>query len=154
MKLLYGYTQNQDQKIVINQTQATTVKLIYHLYLQGKSLGGIIEYLKQSNTLSPTGKTEWTRATVDNILFNKKYVPCIISLEQFIAIQFEKDKRTNLQPNDKRKTVRYNSQNVLSGLLICGDCGRNYHRITRSSGVSFLKLGFRLYLVIFLNQKI
>ena len=31
-------------------------------------------------------------------------------------------------------TARYNSQNVLSGLLICGACGRNYRRITRPSG--------------------
>jgi len=34
----------------------------------------------------------------------------------------------------KRKTARYNPQNVLSGLLTCGDCGRNYRRITRPSG--------------------
>jgi hypothetical protein len=33
-----------------------------------------------------------------------------------------------------RKTARYNSQNVLSGLLVCGECGCNYRRITRLSG--------------------
>ena len=39
-----------------------------------------------------------------------------------------------MNDNRTRKTARYNSQNVLSGLLICGECGRNYRRITRPSG--------------------
>jgi len=40
-----------------------------------------------------------------------------------------------LEPDNRtRKTAQYNSQNVLSGLLICGKCGRNYRRITRPSG--------------------
>lgn len=33
-----------------------------------------------------------------------------------------------------RKATRNNSQNVLSGLLVCSDCGVNYRRITRASG--------------------
>ena len=36
--------------------------------------------------------------------------------------------------DNSRKTARYNSQNVLSGLLVCGECGNNYRRITRPSG--------------------
>ena len=36
--------------------------------------------------------------------------------------------------NRTRKTARYNSQNVLSGLLLCGECGKNYRRITQPSG--------------------
>ena len=34
----------------------------------------------------------------------------------------------------QRKATRYNSQSVLSGLLVCAECGRNYRRITRPSG--------------------
>ena len=59
----------------------------------------------------------------------------IISEDQFWEAQFEKDRRTNLDPDNRtRKAARYNSQNVLSGLLICGECGRNYRRITLPSG--------------------
>jgi hypothetical protein len=34
----------------------------------------------------------------------------------------------------QRKATRYSSQNVLSGLIVCAECGANYQRITRSSG--------------------
>ena len=34
----------------------------------------------------------------------------------------------------KRKAARYSSQNALSGLLVCAECGANYRRITRPSG--------------------
>jgi len=61
-------------------------------------------------------------------------MPLIISEEKFCETQFEKDRRSNLDDNKTRKTARCNSQNVLSGLLICGECGRNYRRITRPSG--------------------
>ena len=61
-------------------------------------------------------------------------MPLIISEEKFCETQFEKDRRSNLDDNKTRKTARCNSQNVLSGLLICGECGRNYRRVTRSSG--------------------
>lgn len=48
------------------------------------------------------------------------------------------DSRTNTQINNdgstQRKTTRYSSQNVLSGLLVCAECGSNYRRITRPSG--------------------
>jgi len=39
-----------------------------------------------------------------------------------------------MNDNRTRKTARYGSQNVLSGLLICGEGGKSYRRITRPSG--------------------
>ena len=49
--------------------------------------------------------------------------------------QSEKGKRSNIdEDTNQRKTTRYNSQSVLSGLLVCGECGRSYRRITRPSG--------------------
>ena len=131
----YGYTQNESGAITINQEQAAVVNLICDLYLQGKSLGGIVNILKERGVPSPTGKSVWARAAVDNILSNSRYGPLIISEDRFWAAQIEKERRSNLElDNRTRKTTRYNSQNVLSGLLICGECGKNYRRITRPSG--------------------
>ena len=134
VKTLYGYTRHDTGAITINQEHATVVNLIYDLYLQGKSLGGIASELKERSIPSPTGKSAWGRAAVDDILSKGKYVPLIISEEKFYEAQFEKARRTNTNDNKTRKTARYSSQNVLSGLLICGECGRNYRRITRPSG--------------------
>ena len=133
MRIPYGYTRSETNQIVINQQQASVVKAIYDLYLRGKSLGGIANALKAQNILSPTGNPIWTRAAIDKLLSNGRYVPYIISEEQFWKSQLEKERRTNMD-DDSRKTARYNSQNVLSGLLVCDECGCNYRRITRPSG--------------------
>ena len=134
MKTLYGYTRHDTGAITINQEHAAVVNLIYYLYLKGKSLGGIADALKERGIPSPTGKPVWGRAAIDDILSKGKYVPLIISEEKFYEAQFEKNRRSNTNDNKTRKTARYNSQNILSGLLICGECGRNYRRITRPSG--------------------
>jgi len=135
MRTPYGYTRHVPGTITINQEQAKTVNLIYDLYLRGKSLGRIANTLKERGISSPTGKPVWGRAAIDKLLSNSKYVPLIISGERFWEAQIEKERRSNLELDNKtRKTARYNSQHVLSGLLICGDCGKNYRRITRPSG--------------------
>jgi len=59
----------------------------------------------------------------------------IIGADTFFFVQAEKDRRSNFdEVTNKRKATRYNSQSVLSGLLVCGECGCNYRRITRPSG--------------------
>lgn len=52
-------------------------------------------------------------------------------------MQAEKARRSNLDTTEsgsQRKCTKYNSGYVLSGLLICGECGSPYPRITRSGG--------------------
>ena len=134
MKIPYGYLLDETQKILISQKQAEVVKQIYDLYLQGKSLGGIAQSLESQHIPSPSGNETWSRAAIDKILSNKKYIGTIIPFGKYVEVQFEKEQRSNLQPNNTRKTARYNSQNVLSGLLVCGECGKNFRRITRASG--------------------
>ena len=107
--------------------------MIYDLYLHGKSLGGVADALKNFHIPSPTGKPIWARAAIDNILSNGRYIPWIIAENQFWKVQIEKECRTNLDENS-RKATRYNSQNVLSGLLVCAECGSHFRRLTRSSG--------------------
>lgn len=44
--------------------------------------------------------------------------------------QGEKGHRSNIDEyTGKRKAARYSPQNVLSGLLVCAECGANYRRI-------------------------
>ena len=61
----------------------------------------------------------------------------IISRELFDAVQAEKARRSNLkitESSSQRKSTKYNSTNVLSGLLICEECSSPYRRVTRSGG--------------------
>ena len=74
---------------------------------------------------------------VGQVTVQPSYVPFIISSNQYEKAQLEKKRRSNIQADGtekRRKPVRYNSTNVLSGLLVCDECGSNYRRITRLDG--------------------
>ena len=120
-------------KIRIDEKRAETVRKIYELYLEGFSLHRIAGQLAAEGIPSPSGKDRWTVQTIDNLISNEKYI-YMVTPEHYVKAQLEKQKRTNTSADNKRKTVRYNSNDVLSGLLVCGECGKNYRRITRKDG--------------------
>ena len=135
MKLPYGFYLNSDGAVSINEEKANTVRLIYRQYLSGMSLGGIADLLYSEHIPSPRGKERWTQAVISGTLSNPKYIDAVIPFDEFFAVQFEKGKRSlNDEYTGKRKAARYSSQSVLSGLLVCEECGCNYRRITRPSG--------------------
>ena len=130
----YGFVQ-KPTGIFIEPQQAKVVQQIYQRYLAGDSLEGIADFLFQEDIPSPQGKERWTRPVINSLLSNNKYIGYIVSLEDFFLVQGEKGKRSNVDEyTGKRKATRYSSQNVLSGLLVCSECGANYRRITRPSG--------------------
>ena len=110
----YGYVKDKNGDLVINEKQAVVVKLIFDLYLDGKSILGIVKELKKRNINSPTGKDNWPKRSVEEMLRNEKYIgvsvvnvggeegqiyklnnshPAIISKEMFDVVQEEKLKQ-------------------------------------------------------------
>lgn len=130
----YGYDKDKNGELVINEEQAEVVKLIFDLYLGGKSILGIVKELKERSIKSPTGKDNWPKRSIEEMLSNEKYIgvsvvnvgseegqiyklnnfhPAIISKEMFDADQEEKHKRSNVELiNDeiKRKSSKYSSK--------------------------------------------
>lgn len=123
MLIPFGFYKDNTGTIRVDNDKAETVKLIFESYLNGFSLKRITEHLAEKHVLSPTGKDKWTVQAIDNLLSNEKYLR-IIPAEQFVKVQLEKQKRSNIHADHTRKTARYNSENVLSGLLVCGKCGK------------------------------
>ena len=110
MKLPYGYVLN-GEKVAIHEERADTVRSIFEYYLAGASLGKIVDMLLTKGILSPTGNPKWTRAAVDKLLANKKYVP-IVGVEAYLDAQFERDRRCNVdydKAGHPRKATRYRS---------------------------------------------
>ena len=113
MKLPYGYVLI-GEKVVIHEENADVVRSIFEYYLAGASLGKIVDMLFAKGIPSPTGNPKWTRAAVDKLLANKKYVP-IIGIEVYLDAQFEKDHRCNVdydKVGHPRKAVRYRSSSL------------------------------------------
>ena len=131
----YGYKHDKDGHLVINEKTAKNVKLIYDLYLSGQSVVGIIKELAKRKILSPKGKENWNKRSIEWILSNEKYTgnvellkssksevhylasgshPAIISKEVFEAVQMEKGRRSNVVKDEngtvKRKDYKYSSK--------------------------------------------
>ena len=68
-----GYDQGGTNQLVVNMNEAETVRLIYRLYLEGKTQAGICKYLEGHGVHSPGGKKRWSTTTVTSILANEKY---------------------------------------------------------------------------------
>ncbi len=135
MSLPYGFMLAPDGNVSVDQEKANTVRTIYQQYLSGMSLKGIANFLFIQGIPSPRGEAQWTQAVINDLLSNQRYIGSIVSFDEFFMVQSEKGKRSNIdEDTNQRKTTRYNSQSVLSGLLVCGECGRSYRRITRPSG--------------------
>lgn len=130
----YGYKNDSDGSLIIDDTEAKNVQLIFDLYLQGKSIIGIIAELEKLEIKSPTGKEKWSKRTIDVMLSNEKYIgtvrllnsgrseahyvsennhPAIIKTEIFKAVQIEKSLRSNIikgEVGNLRKSKKYSSK--------------------------------------------
>lgn len=130
----YGYKHDEDGHLVIDEEKAKKVKLIYDLYLSGQSVVGIIKELAKRKILSPKGKENWNKRSIEWILSNEKYTgdvellkssksevhylasgshPAIISKEVFEAVQIEKGERSNVikgVDGKTRKNKKYSSK--------------------------------------------
>ena len=113
MKLPYGYVLADDE-IVMHEEKADVVRSIFEYYLVGASLGKIVDMLFAKGIPSPSGKPQWTRAAVDKLLANKKYVP-IVGVKVYLDAQFEKNRRCNVdydKAGHPRKVDRYQSPSL------------------------------------------
>lgn len=130
----YGYLNDAEGDLVIDDNEAKNVKLIFNMCLHGKSVIGIVSELDRLGIKSPTGKDKWCKRTIDVMLSNQKYKgnvrllddgkhesyylsennnPAIISKEMFQAVQFEKQRRSNVTKGEngvQRKSKKYSSK--------------------------------------------
>ena len=130
----YGYLNDSDGNLFIDDKEAKNVRLIFNMYLQGKSVIGIVSELERLGIKSPTGKAIWPKRTIDVMISNEKYTgnvrlldngkhdlcylaegnnPAIISKETFQAVQIEKRHRSNVievEVGSRRKSIKYSSK--------------------------------------------
>ena len=59
-KRFLGYEKGEDGRPAVVESEARVVKLIYRLFLEGKTQAGICKYLEELGIPSPGGKAKWS----------------------------------------------------------------------------------------------
>ena len=149
-KQFLGYEKGEDGTPVINEEEAAIVRLIYKLFLEGRTPAGICRYLEQQGIPTPSGKQKWSQTTVDSILSNEKYKGDARLQKKFTTDFLTKKMKVNegevpqyyveqshaaiVEPLEwdmvqaeiaRRRALgrAYSGNSVFSSKLVCGDCG-------------------------------
>ena len=95
MGKIFGFNQDSNGIVTINEEQAIVVRLMYDGYLNGMSIGGIIKDLQERKIPSPTGKEKWSPGTVERILSSEKYKGDFLARKTFTVDPISKKKKKN-----------------------------------------------------------
>lgn len=152
-KHFLGYKCGEGGIPVINEKEAEVVRLIYKLFLNGKTATGICKQLELMNILTPAGKTKWCQSTIMSILQNEKYKGDALLQKKFTTDFLTKKQKKNegevpqyyiegshpaiisemdfdmVQAEIARRKVlgrSYSGSSTFASKLICGECGGFY----------------------------
>ena len=145
-----GYDRGEDGNLVVNEEQAKVVKMIYGLFLKGKSPHSIARRLTEEGIPTPGGKEKWSSRSVRSILINEKYKGDALLQKSYTVDFLTKEKKVNegeipqyyvkgnheaiIEPEvfdlvQKQMALRTSGKNRLSSVSVfsskikCGDCG-------------------------------
>lgn len=152
-KHFLGYEKGEDGVPKIIESEAKIVRLIYRLFLEGKTISAISRHLTNENIPTPSGKKKWTTSTIRSILTNEKYKGDAL-LQKCYTIDFLTKKRKknegevpqyyvknsheaiispevydlvqNELKNRAKGNFNHSSISPFSSKIICGECGGFY----------------------------
>lgn len=88
----YGYTKDENGKLVIVPEEAKIVKRIFYEYIEGKSARAIAKEMMNEGILTAAGGTKWYESTIVSMLKNEKYMGDVI-LQKYYTVDFLTKKR-------------------------------------------------------------
>lgn len=159
-KSFLGYEKGPDGLPKIVEAEATIVREIYQLFLDGYSLNAIAERMMEEGHLTARKKTRWTKDGIRRILTNEKYKGDARLQKTYTVDFLTKEVRVNngerkqwyihdshdaivtpetfelVQIELKRRTGRKGKfyDSPFNGKIVCGDCGAFYgHRVWHSN---------------------
>ena len=152
-KSFLGYRKGADGLPEIVPEEAETVRLIYKLFIGGRTVNYIANHLTQSGVPTPRGKAKWNTSTIESILTNEKYKGSAILQKKFTVDFLSKKMKVNegevpqyyvehshpaiIDPEEWEQVQKEyqlrksygkhrNSLSPFSSKIICGDCGSFY----------------------------
>lgn len=70
---LLGYDNDEDGRLIINEEEATTVRLMFFMYLMGHSTSEIARTLTELGRVTKKGNAQWSAGSVYNQLTNERH---------------------------------------------------------------------------------
>ena len=152
-KRFLGYEKGPDGIPIVNEAEAATVRLIYRLFLEGRTPSGVGSILERMGVPSPSGKGKWSQTTIISILTNEKYKGDAVLQKKFTVDYIKKKMKVNegevpqyyvhnsheaiISPMEfdlvqaefaRRKQMgrSYSGNDLFASRLYCGDCGSLY----------------------------
>lgn len=152
-KHFLGYEKGENGSPKLIEKEAKIVRLIYRMFLEGKTISAISKYLTTKNIPTPGGKTKWSITTVRSILTNEKYKGDAL-LQKCYTVDFltKKTKKNEgeipqyyvrnsheaivspevydlVQEEIKKRAqerFNYSCTSFFSSKMVCGECGSFY----------------------------
>ena len=98
---LLGYDRDENDHLVINESEATTVRFIFRAFLAGNTIQQIASVLTDIGRHTKPGETVWNEGSVNYILKNERYCGNVLTWKTFTCDIFEHKKRRNHQDRDQ-----------------------------------------------------
>lgn len=80
-----GFEKDSDGNIVINEDEAKTVRLIFKLFIEGKTEGSIKRHLENKGIPAPGGGQKWYTRTITSMLQNEKFIGDSLLQKGYVA---------------------------------------------------------------------
>ena len=88
-RICYGYQKGPEGQLVIKEDEATIIRDIFRLYIDGYSIRQLIDELFQRNIPSPRGNDRWGAEYISKILSNEKYTGNVLLGKTYVANFFD-----------------------------------------------------------------
>ena len=165
-KAPFGYRKSgiEKNRLVIDESEAHIVRLIYKLYLSGMGYTAISKYLEEKGYSSPRNKG-WNRITVRRILCSRVYIgDTVQGVSEKVSFKSKKTRRLPesrwvitegthdaliprkmfdevqalRQSRAGGRKVQGRKRHILSSIIFCGDCGSAMYARKRSRGIAYI----------------
>ncbi len=157
-------SENEKNKLVIDDTEAETVKLIYRLYRSGIGYTAVARHLNSRGCPSPEGMG-WNRISVRRVLCSDVYIGNTVQgVSEKVSFKSRKTRRlpetewvktegthqgivsreeftevqTLRQQKNADRGLHRGGVHILKGIIRCGGCGSGMYARSRSGGIAYV----------------
>ena len=81
--VLLGYDHDENGNLVVNESEAATIRIIFFSYMYGYTTGQIADALTELGRSTKKGNTYWTAGSVYQILTNERYCGDLLARKTF-----------------------------------------------------------------------